>query len=86
MLWYLFAMLFGAMVGAGGLLTAQWVKDLDGAVTGGKFDREAYDRGWTDGYEAANAQHREARRQAGIKAGQTRKAKGSAIIDVNEEL
>ena len=74
---YFVAVLFGGIVGAGALLTAQWVKDLDGAVTG-KPSKAEYDRGWADGYEVANAQHREARRQAGLKASATRKASLSA--------
>ena len=80
MLGFILGALVGSFLGIGGLLVFQWQKDID-EMTGGKVSPRDYDRGWADGYEVANTQHTERRRQAGIKAGQTRKLRDTIIGD-----
>ena len=74
MLGFFVGLLVGALIGAGGLLTAQWLADIEDAGNG-KPSRSLYDNGWADGYQVANNQHREKRTKAGLKAAQTRRTK-----------
>jgi uncharacterized membrane-anchored protein YhcB (DUF1043 family) len=67
-----------ASLGVGLLIGGAIGAVVMGVVASGSAEKVVTEDRFQLGVDWANAQHREARRQAGLKAGQTRKARVSA--------